>query len=119
MKLKYFTYEEFDSPDIPGSGSSMDSNFLELLDRAREFAGISFKINSGLRSKAHNTAIRGKSSSSHLVGKAADIHCADSRSRSIIINALLKAGANRIGVASTFIHVDTDESKSPNVIWTY
>ena len=47
MNLKHFTYEEFDSPDLPGSGfANMDRNFLEMLDYAREIAGIPFKINS-------------------------------------------------------------------------
>ena len=33
--MKYFTYEEFDSPDLPGSGHEMQPIFLEKLDLAR------------------------------------------------------------------------------------
>ena len=123
--LKYFTLDEFDSPDLPNSGVNMDSNFLQKLEAAREIAGIPFRINSGYRTQEHHNAIYKKlgkepTKSAHLVGKAADIHCTDSRSRFIIMSALLDAGFNRIGIASTFIHCDTAEKgKTQNVIWTY
>jgi len=123
--LKYFTLDEFDSPDLPNSGVNMDSDFLQKLDNAREIAGISFKINSGYRTQEHHEAIykrlgKEPTKSAHLIGKAADIHCTDSRSRFTIISALLDAGFNRIGIASTFIHCDTAEKgKTQNVIWTY
>ena len=52
MKIKNFNYEEFASPDVPDSGNRMDSTFMELLDGARESAGIPFKINSGYRTHA-------------------------------------------------------------------
>ena len=119
MKIKNFNYEEFASPDVPDSGNRMDSTFMELLDGARESAGIPFKINSGYRTEEHNRQVGGKTESSHLIGKAAEISCKASRSRWIIIKALQDAGFNRIGIAKTFIHVDSDENKSPNVIWTY
>jgi len=34
MELKYFKLEEFDSPDVPGSGSYMDPELLLMLDEA-------------------------------------------------------------------------------------
>ena len=119
MNLKYFKYEEFKSPDLPDSGNLMDVTFLAMLDRAREIAGIPFKINSAYRSESHNRKVGGKSTSSHLVGKAVDLHCTNSRDRWIIITALQKAGYTRFGIAKTFIHVDSDENKSQDVIWTY
>jgi uncharacterized protein YcbK (DUF882 family) len=57
--------------------------------------------------------------SSHTVGKAADIAYKNSRERYIIITALQEAGFNRLGIAKTFVHVDNDETKSADVIWTY
>lgn len=117
--MQYFDISEFDSPDAPGSGQHMDDNFLERLDTARGDAGIPFKINSGYRTESHNSRVGGKANSSHLTGYAADIHVAGSRERFLILDALLKAGFTRIGIANTFIHVDSDPSKSPNVIWTY
>mgnify|MGYP001376818647 FL=1 len=123
--MQYFKYEEFDSPDQPGSGSdNMCPDFLELLDFARGQAGIEFRITSGYRSREHNAKVGGKPESSHLVGKAADIACKNSRDRFIIVSALLDAGFTRIGIADTFIHVDSDSKstggdKSGKVIWTY
>ena len=119
MDLKYFSLDEFDSPDLFNSGVNMDSNFLAMLDNARDIAQIPFKINSGYRTKERNELAKGKKDSSHLIGKAADISVSSSRERWTIINSLIKAGFNRIGIAKTFIHVDSDENKSPNVIWTY
>ena len=119
MSLKYFSYEEFASPDVPHSGEYMDDNFLEMLDSAREISGIPFKINSGYRTIEHNYEVGGKSNSSHIVGKAADIAVKGSRQRWIITEALIQAGFNRIGIAKTFIHVDSDDTKDANVIWTY
>jgi uncharacterized protein YcbK (DUF882 family) len=123
--LKYFTLEEFACPTLPNSGVNMDSDFLQKLDNARNIAGISFKINSGYRTQEHHNAIYKKlgkepTKSAHLIGKAADIHCTDSKSRFVIISALLDAGFTRIGIASTFIHCDTAEKgKAQQVIWTY
>jgi len=124
MDLKYFKLEEFDSPDLPNSGVNMDRDFLQKLDLARNIAGIRFKINSGYRTENHNNTIYkrlGKEpiKSSHLIGKAADIAYTNSRERWIIITALQDAGFNRLGIAKGFVHVDSDETKSPNVIWTY
>lgn len=125
MNLKYFNIEEFSCPTLPNSGVNMDSDFLQKLDNARHIAGIAFKINSGYRTKEHHEAIYKKlgkepTKSAHLIGKAADIHCADSKSRFIILSALLDAGFTRIGISSTFIHCDTAEKgKSQQVIWTY
>ena len=55
--MKYFTLQEFDSPDKPGSGKNMDKDFLEMIDCAREEAQIPFKINSGFRTEAKNKEI--------------------------------------------------------------
>ena len=56
---QYFTQEEFDSPDLKGSGKNMDLHFLSLLIEARELANIPFKINSGYRTEEHNLKIGG------------------------------------------------------------
>lgn len=98
---------------------NMDNNFLHKLDNARNIAGLPFIINSAYRSPEHNAKIGGSPNSSHLKGLAVDIKCTDSRTRFIIVDALIKAGFNRIGIADSFIHVDLDLDKSNKVIWTY
>lgn len=114
-----FHISEFDSPDKKGSGVLMDETFLSMLDDARVKAGIPFIINSGFRTQKHNKKVGGVKDSAHLKGVAADIKCVDSRSRFIIINALIDAGFTRIGIARTFIHCDIDIDKPQNVIWVY
>jgi uncharacterized protein YcbK (DUF882 family) len=96
----------------------MDSNFLAKLEEARGIAGVPFTITSGYRTKEHNTYVGGVPNSSHLIGVAADISVSNGSERYIILSALIKAGFRRIGVAKTFIHCDTDDSK-PNSVWTY
>lgn len=122
--MKYFKYYEFDSPDVDGSGQMMDAEFLQMLDAARELYGKPMKITSGFRTENYNEELKKKGyaaspNSSHLKGLAADIACATSAERWDMIDSLMKAGFNRIGIAKTFIHVDIDESKTPFLIWTY
>lgn len=117
--MRYFTYDEFDSPDLPGSGEFMQQEFLDLLDDARDIAGVPFIINSGFRTEGHNRAVGGKETSSHLTGWAADIRATTSNRRYLVIAALCEVGFTRIGVADTFVHVDLDPSKAQNVMWLY
>lgn len=124
MKFKHFNYDEFDSPLQEGSGQLMQDEFLTRLDHARDIAGIPFKITSGYRIEADidrllDAGYKVSKNSSHLKGCAADIGTPTSQQRYIIIDALLKAGFNRIGIADTFVHVDSDIDKAPFVIWTY
>ena len=121
--MKYFKINEFDSPDLIGSGERMNKEFLRMLDDARDIANTPFKINSGYRTEEKNNAIYaalGKTpiKSSHLQGYAADIHCNSSQERLTILSALIKAGFKRIGIAKTFIHCDNDPMKV-NCIWLY
>lgn len=115
----YFEYSEFDSPDQEGSYEHMDVDFLNKLAQARKIAAVGFKITSGYRSPAHNAKVGGVKGSSHTNGHAVDIYAPTSTQKYLIINALLQAGFNRIGVAKNFIHVDDDPSKAEDVIWTY
>jgi|TARA_R110002126_G_scaffold8336_1_gene39605 zinc D-Ala-D-Ala carboxypeptidase len=98
---------------------NMDVDFLAKLDEAREYANIPFIINSAYRSPEHNAKVGGKPGSSHIKGLAVDISAKDSRTRFLILDALFAVGFTRIGIADSFIHVDSDIDKSQNVIWTY
>ena len=114
----YFELSEFDSPDEVGSGVNMDTQFLDMINDARQYANVPFVITSGYRTKAHNKKVGGSSTSSHLKGLAADISCVNSVERLLIIAGLLDAGFSRIGIAKDFIHVDCDLSK-PSCLWLY
>lgn len=117
--MKYFNYEEFDSPDVQGSGQMMDNKILMMLDKARDLYGKPIHITSGFRTPAHNEAVGGVESSSHLKGLAVDIACLNSKDRFDIVDCLLEVGFVRIGIADTFIHADIDPYKAQGVIWTY
>ena len=119
MELQNFRISEFDSPDIKGSGEEMKTNFLKKLQEARTLAGIPFSINSGYRTKRHNKKVGGTPNSSHLKGLACDIACNSSTERALIMSSLIKVGFKRIGIGSTFIHVDLDLDKPQNVFWLY
>lgn len=115
--LTYFSISEFDSPDVYGSGKNMHNSTLLMLDKAREIAGVPFKINSGYRTKAHNAKLKGAvKNSSHTRGYAADIHTTPKTAK-VIEQALRKAGFKRIGKYNTFIHADNDPSKPTPATW--
>ena len=118
---KYFELSEFDSPDIEGSGSAMSHEFMLMLVKARDIAKIPFKITSGYRTKKHNKKVGGVENSSHtkIPCEACDIYVADSAARHKILNAVIKAGFNRIGIGKNFVHIDIDSDKTTNLIWTY
>ena len=129
--MNYFEYKEFDCPcedcqRAESTGVNMQPLFLEMLDHARAISkGTSVKINSGFRCENHNSRVGGKNKkagskgSSHMYGWAADLACNTSQERHNILASLMETGFNRIGIASTFIHVDNDPDKAPNVTWTY
>jgi len=116
MKLEHFKISEFKCK-CGCDENRMDKAFLHMIDSARDRAGVGFRINSGYRCPDHEKAIGGKGN--HSKGIAADIKTANLRIRFIILSALIDAGFNRIGIAKTFIHIDTSETKSQQVIWLY
>ena len=118
MRLsRNFTSTEFECPCC--GRSEMDAGFIKRLQKARSKARMPFRINSGFRCVKHNATVGGVPTSSHLRGLAADISCRDSSKRYKIIEALMWAGLTRIGVADTFIHVDSDTVKRSPTMWTY
>lgn len=117
--MKYFKFNEFDSPDQPGSGYLMDPSFLQLLDKIRESAGIPFIINSGYRTPRHNEEEGGKSNSAHLRGLAVDIRAVSGIAKFKIMQAAIFCGVNRIGIGKHFIHIDIDTTLPNPTIWLY
>ncbi len=114
---KYFKREEFACTCC--GEVKIDQEMVNMLDYARRIAKTPFSINSGYRCPKHNAEVGGKETSSHLKGYAVDIKVTSMRSRFKILSALMDAGFERIGIAKTFIHVDNDPDKGPEVIWMY
>jgi len=118
IPLRYFTADEFNSPDDGTSGENMDSTFALKLDQLRHMCGFPFKITSGYRTAVHNRKVGGAGSSAHTEGLAVDIQARTSGEKfRIVANALL-LGFNRVGVYSGHIHIDDSKTLPQNVLWT-
>ena len=118
MDLKYFSLDEFDSPDEPGSSSKMCCKLLKKMDKIRGDFGSPLRVNSGYRTKEHNAIVGGRVGSSHLKGLAVDLHCNNSVDRTKLLKAIYKNGINRVGIGKTFLHIDIDNNK-PAACWLY
>ncbi len=113
----HFSVNEFECLCC-GKVDNLDPELVRRLETARAIAGIPFIINSGVRCQWHNTFVGGAAGSQHLVGKAAHIGIAGSEQRFIVLDAIKGSGFKRIGIASTFIHVDVRPDATP-AIWLY
>jgi len=113
----------FDSSEFAcGCGCGYDDvspAHVEKLEMARVDANVPFHVNSGCRCISHNSKVGGVDDSEHLTGEGSDIKTTGSRDRFLIINALIRAGFNRIGIAKTFIHAGSAPDKVKKVIWVY
>lgn len=117
--MRYFKPSEFTCPCCGEGFDHMSQELLTHLDAARHMAGIPFVINSAYRCEKHNAKVGGVPGSAHTKGLAVDIAAQGSRQRFIIAQALMARGLTRIGVASSFVHVDVDRGKDQQVMWLY
>lgn len=117
--VKFFQPVEFESPDEKGSGSRMNLEFVAKLDKLREAVKQPLTILSGYRTPAHNTAVGGVDSSAHELGQAADIAALSSTLRFTIVEAALRLGFTRIGIGSSFVHLDASLVHPQQVCWLY
>lgn len=116
---KYFKESEFNRCVPSCTLQDMNQVAMDKLDEARELAGIPFVINCAYRSKQWDLNKGRNGLSAHTSGYAVDIRCNTDKNRFKIIEALIKAGFKRIGIAKTFIHADCSPSHSQEVSWLY
>jgi zinc D-Ala-D-Ala carboxypeptidase len=114
---KNFSTSEFECPCC--KVAFLSPEFIALLQRVRELAGVPMSISSGYRCEPHNAAVGGVDSSAHCDGTAADIRCLSGTAKFAIIAAAIDVGFSRIGVSGTFVHLDMAENKPRYVLWTY
>lgn len=107
MSYKWFSDEE---------AKGLSPELMSKLDTARTVAGIPFIISSGLRTCAANSSVMGAEHSTHILGQAVDLglgHLAAGGERDgarfKMLNALLSAGFQRIGLYDAHIHVDVGQ----------
>lgn len=110
-------YKHFKESEVVG----LNEDFVHLLDKARDIAGIPFVINSGFRTPSHNKTVGGVPNSAHLTGLAVDIRARNGEEMYLIVKAAIDVGIKRIGInrASQFCHLDNDLSKPNPRIYEY
>ena len=114
-KLKYFKLSEFDCQQT--GENLMVPEFLLMLDALRHECGFSFTITSGYRSPNHSIEAAKAKPGTHAQGIAADIGTTDAHQRFVIVSNAVKLGFQGIGVARSFIHVDS--RKTAPKVWSY
>lgn len=115
-KLKYFKLSEFDCQQT--GENDMQPDFLLMLDALRHECGFSFTITSGYRSPTKHPIETAKAKpGTHGRGLAADIATTDAHERFVIVSNAIKLGFQGIGVARSFIHVDS--RKTAPRVWSY
>lgn len=116
---KHFSEKEFKRCSPSCSLQDMNQETMHRFDSAREIAGIPLVIDSAYRSSQWDKG-RGRSGTgAHTLGRAMDIRCNVNHNRFLIIDALLKAGFTRIGIAKTYIHADDSPEHDQQVAWMY
>ena len=116
MLSKYFSLSEMTCHCGCGE-CHMDQNFLDIMDQIREDVGEALGVVSGYRCIKHDNEIHGDGN--HPEGKAVDFAAPLSQIRFKIVSAAIRLGIKRMGIAKTFIHIDTVAEHPQNCIWLY
>jgi len=98
---------------------SLDTTLL--LEAIREDVGGPVRLASWCRCQQHNQSEGGVEDSTHCLGEAADIQVEGGRHRHSVQKAAHSHGAEGVGTARGFIHVDTHRGavKARPSAWTY
>ena len=113
--MRYFKLSDFDCQET--GKNEMNEDFLIKLDDLRHECGFPFIITSGYRDKTHSIEARKTKAGTHAKGIASDIRINNGNEAYAIIKHAQSMGFNGIGVAKTFIHVDTRDTTP--VVWCY
>ena len=119
ISAKWFVQTEFDSPDAPGSGAKMNPELIAKLDALRDACGFVFHINSAYRTADHNKKVGGVPGSAHELGQAVDISTVTGFQKFTLLKHAFTLGFTRVGIGSSFVHLDVDGTKPAPVVWTY
>lgn len=94
---------------------------LELLENIRIDVGGVVRLTSGCRCEQHNQAEGGVKGSVHCMGEAADIQVEGGRHRFIVQKSAHECGAEGVGTANGFVHVDVHKGnvKPRPSAWIY
>lgn len=112
-------YKYFKESEVKG----LKPELVEMLDRARGYAGVPFKITSGFRTVADNARVGGVADSEHTTGEAVDIAVPDSVTGGKILKGLAQALLYaelpfRFGFyRDNHVHVDISKDKPSPCYW--
>ena len=115
MDFRYFDIEDFACSET--GENDIKPAFVLALDDLRHECGFPFVVTSGFRSKDHSIEKTKKVGGRHTRGDAADIQVTNGLQRMAIVSKALEHGFKGIGVAKSFVHLDTRDSEP--VMWTY
>tara|TARA_R100000234_G_scaffold103649_1_gene73180 strand:+ start:534 stop:881 length:348 start_codon:yes stop_codon:yes gene_type:complete len=115
VSFKYFSRDEFKCSET--GNNEIQDEFIHALDQLRESCGFPFAITSGYRDPSHSVEAKKEKAGQHTLGIAADIAVSGGSQRFIIVSKALELGFSGIGVAKTFVHVDTRTSQP--MLWCY
>lgn len=113
--MKYFRIEEFNCQET--GNNEMNPEFLEKVDELRGRCGFPLTVTSGYRDPSHSIEVLKNNPGTHTQGIAADLRVQSANHRHILLTNAFEMGFTGIGIAQTFIHVDTRDSIP--VVWTY
>jgi uncharacterized protein YcbK (DUF882 family) len=114
VSYRHFSKAEFDCKET--GENEMQDAFIRKLDDLRDDCGFPFFINSGYRSPQHSKEVIKDQPGMHTKGMAADVRVNGGRQRFALVRLAIEHGFKGIGVAKTFVHVDT---RSNPTMWTY
>ena len=115
---KYFSLDEFVCSET--GEQDMCPEFLKALSHLREICGFPFIITSGFRSESHSVEKAKKNQKNpgvHTQGIACDIKISGGGAHRLAIVKHASAMGMSVGVARTFVHVDT--RKTEQMCWCY
>lgn len=107
-KWKYFSESEV---------KGLSAQLVQMLEVAREAAGVPIIITSGYRDPAKNESVGGVKDSAHSTGLAVDIRCPNDVYGKQVAFGLGQAGFKRAGFYDRHIHVDIDAAKPSPAKW--
>jgi len=129
MLTKHFSLEEIQCKCLnlacPGKkAEAFEIDTLFRLQAFRDLYGKPMRISSGARCITHNLEVGGVISSFHVVKietgvkcQAYDIGTASAKERYALVQLAQRIGFKGIGIAETFVHVDTRDGEAK--LWSY
>lgn len=111
QNIRHFSRQEFACRcgKCGGFPTEPDTELVCRADALREALGVPIHISSGVRCKAHNTAVGGVSNSRHLTGKAMDFRAEGFSAAQVLARVNLLGGIRyAYAIDERYIHMDVE-----------